>query len=53
MLKDPIDRPEADAPVKIVEKMRRCLMCSLKFMSRWSGERVCPKCKQSDRWKAG
>lgn len=34
-------------------KERHCLMCAIKFMSEWSGERVCRSCKAKSAWREG
>jgi predicted RNA-binding Zn-ribbon protein involved in translation (DUF1610 family) len=33
------------------EKMRRCLSCGREFLSSWIGNRICPKCKASPRFR--
>ena len=33
------------------QKERDCLMCRDPFMSTWSGERICPRCKKSAAWR--
>jgi hypothetical protein len=43
------DRFDMDGP----RKERRCLMCATQFMSEWSGERICRKCKDRAVWRAG
>jgi|GEM_PF-3386697 hypothetical protein len=35
------------------KKERNCLMCQDPFMSEWSGERVCRKCKSKSEWRSG
>ncbi|MEX2451012.1 MAG: hypothetical protein WD407_09175 [Rhodospirillales bacterium] len=35
------------------KKVRNCLMCRDPFMSEWSGERVCRKCKGTSEWRSG
>lgn len=32
-------------------KARSCLRCETRFMSTWSGERICPHCKGSSAWR--
>ncbi len=32
-------------------KTRDCLMCCEAFLSAWSGERICPRCKKSTAWR--
>ena len=34
-----------------IAKTRDCLMCRDPFESRWSGERVCRRCKGRDGWR--
>ena len=34
-------------------KDRRCLMCSDRFKSEWSGERICKRCRQTAAWRQG
>ena len=34
-------------------KERQCLMCASRFMSEWSGERVCRGCKGKAVWREG
>lgn len=46
-------KPEADASFAGVPKQRTCLMCSTNFASAWSGERVCPVCKNKSVWRMG
>lgn len=33
------------------QKERDCLMCREAFMSTWSGERICSRCKKSAAWR--
>lgn len=42
-----------DAEALHAPKERPCLMCRLKFMSQWSGERICQKCKTRAIWREG
>jgi hypothetical protein len=32
-------------------KVRKCMMCQTEFTSAWAGERICRKCKSSDKWR--
>jgi hypothetical protein len=60
---DPMEQPTAmtvkddtearDLRRPAVAKKRRCLMCSEAFESAWAGERICRRCKSTDRWRAG
>ena len=34
------------------EKVRNCLMCRDSFVSTWSGERICSRCKKSAAWRS-
>ena len=34
-------------------KQRQCLICSELFLSEWSGERICKRCKSSSTWRSG
>lgn len=34
-------------------KMRHCLRCRTAFLSEWSGERICRKCKSTIAWRQG
>ncbi len=52
------EKPEATEATETVTssheaKERRCLRCQESFMSGWSGERVCTKCKSSHGWRSG
>jgi Zn finger protein HypA/HybF involved in hydrogenase expression len=44
----PTDRRFWDVP-----KVRQCLRCNDTFPSKWSGERICPRCKSSNAWRTG
>ena len=46
-------KPGTDPEVAHVRKERLCLMCGVKFESQWSGDRVCPKCKNGTAWRQG
>ena len=35
------------------QKLRRCLMCGDEFLSEWSGNRICKRCKSSTAWRSG
>ena len=45
--------PDADHEIADARKERRCLMCQIKFVSEWSGERICHRCKTRAVWRAG
>lgn len=34
-------------------KLRSCLSCQDKFVSAWSGERICKRCRSSAAWRNG
>ena len=36
-----------------VPKVRQCLKCKAKFLSNWSGERICAHCKKLNVWRNG
>ena len=36
-----------------IAKTRRCLRCKTPFQSKWSGERICGRCKGSAAWRNG
>ncbi|SDO19977.1 hypothetical protein SAMN04488061_0546 [Filomicrobium insigne] len=35
------------------EKVRHCLVCHEEFVSAWSGNRVCNRCRSTAVWKQG
>jgi hypothetical protein len=35
------------------ERLRRCLICLTDFVSTWSGNRVCSRCRSTSIWKQG
>jgi hypothetical protein len=47
------DLPEIDLEEKSQAKKRRCLICDAAFDSFGPGNRICPTCKSSARWKTG
>ena len=48
------DIPESfRTPVESGAKERACMMCQKKFLSTFSGHRVCLPCKNSRDWKTG
>lgn len=51
-MEDDLDLLE-DKPVVQQAKERRCLVCQDKFLSAWSGERVCKRCRQTSHWRSG
>ena len=34
-------------------KTRRCLICKTPFPSAWVGERICRRCKATEKWRTG
>lgn len=42
---------EATQRPRDVPKIRACLRCESEFPSQWSGERICPHCKNSAAWR--
>ena len=34
-------------------KTRPCLVCKTPFLSEWSGERICRRCKSAKIWRGG
>jgi tRNA(Ile2) C34 agmatinyltransferase TiaS len=42
-----------DLEEKSQAKKRRCLICNASFDSFGPGNRICPTCKSSARWKTG
>ena len=51
------DSPARDAPGDQApwddSKIRQCLRCNAAFPSKWSGERICSRCKSSNAWRTG
>jgi hypothetical protein len=44
---------ELGRDVARIQKLRRCLMCWADFLSQWSGERICAKCRARSVWRSG
>jgi hypothetical protein len=44
-------KPGADDVAEL--KPRGCLVCRETFLSAWSGERICRRCKSSSGWRSG
>lgn len=42
--------PEID---DVEAKTRNCLVCKTAFVSAWAGERICRRCKSTEKWRAG
>ena len=43
--------PETDTDAEA--KTRLCLVCKTPFPSAWAGERICRRCKSTEKWRAG
>ena len=43
--------PETDTDVEA--KTGLCLVCKTPFPSAWAGERICRRCKSTEKWRAG
>lgn len=52
-MEDDLDLLTEDKPAPPQAKERRCLVCQDKFLSAWSGERVCKRCRQTSHWRSG
>jgi len=50
-------KEKSDYPIEPVkaadERMRKCLICDKEFLSSWSGNRVCKRCRASATWRQG
>lgn len=46
-----LEKPRAAEPES--RRKRACLSCHTTFDSAWAGERVCPRCKGSTKWRSG
>lgn len=44
---------QLDAPVAPPPQTRSCLRCHDDFLSEWSGERICKRCKGTAAWREG
>jgi hypothetical protein len=44
-------KPEPERPVE--PQTRPCLVCKTPFLSAWSGERICRRCKSGKIWRSG
>lgn len=55
-VKDAANTAELDtkkpADANAVGHVRKCMMCKSEFPSGWSGERICRKCKSTDKWRS-
>jgi len=52
----PMKTNTLEKPAEAVTESRRkraCLSCHTTFDSAWAGERVCPRCKGSTKWRSG
>jgi len=50
MTEDAHKTPETD---DAEAKTRSCLVCKTAFVSAWAGERICRRCKSTEKWRAG
>jgi hypothetical protein len=46
-------KPARDPDVPGASRQRQCLMCASRFVSTWSGERICRACKAKSIWRSG
>lgn len=53
MTKAPATDVLRDGLARDVSKVRKCLRCKATFPSKWSGERICARCKSSNSWRNG
>ena len=53
MTKLPATDVPGRGPVRDIAKVRKCLRCKTTFQSKWSGERICARCKSSNSWRNG
>jgi uncharacterized paraquat-inducible protein A len=53
MTNSPATHAPGDQPTWDVSKVRQCLRCKATFPSKWSGERICPRCKSTAAWRKG
>jgi hypothetical protein len=51
MTKHKYKKPETEQGPEA--KTRRCLICKTPFLSAWAGERICRRCKSTEKWRAG
>ncbi len=49
--KTPAERVDPVGKVIPDNKVRKCMMCQAEFTSEWTGERICRKCKSSEKWR--
>jgi hypothetical protein len=49
----PDQEVDSEPGTPLVSKLRRCLMCCESFLSGWSGERICHKCRSRSVWRSG
>ena len=47
------DRAQYRQAAVKVTKARRCLKCGAIFVSLWTGDRICKRCKATSDWRAG
>jgi hypothetical protein len=47
----PYTKPKSERDT--VPKTRPCLVCKTPFLSEWSGQRICRRCKSGKNWSSG
>jgi hypothetical protein len=50
IMEQPYKPPQTD---DAEAKTRNCLVCRTAFVSAWAGERICRRCKSTEKWRAG
>jgi hypothetical protein len=50
IMEQPYKPPQTD---DAEAKTRNCLVCKSAFVSAWAGERICRRCKSTEKWRAG
>jgi hypothetical protein len=51
MTKHTHKKPDAEPGPE--SKTRRYLICKTPFLSGWAGERICRRCKGTEKWRSG
>ncbi len=49
----PQDEEHETFPRQEDPRTRRCLMCATDFLSEWSGNRICKRCRSSAAYRSG
>ena len=44
-------KSRSDSPGRVEQRL--CLKCRSEFTSRWVGERLCKRCRETDAWRTG